>query len=103
MASATRWLKPSNSTLLVDMTRPQLLGAEPPRLQAREDGVGARGAQPGTGLGHERLDGAVAEDHRVALRALPHAEPGGVECQADGAREVTVAVGEHPHLAAGAA
>src|SRR5436853_3572896 len=52
-------------------------------------------------LDMERLDDAVFDQHRVALRADPHAFLDAVELEAHGAGEVGVAVAEHHHLALG--
>src|SRR6516164_11867715 len=49
----------------------------------------------------ERLDDAVLDEHRVALRAHSHAARRQVERQAGRAREVGAAVGHHPNLAGG--
>src|SRR5690606_30896508 len=72
------------------------------RLELGHQVVGRRDLELARGLDVEPLHDAVVDDHRVALRALAHAEAGAVHLQADGAGEVTVAVGDHHDLVADA-
>src|SRR6185437_6508327 len=70
-------------------------------LECLQHRVGARHFEAAGLLDVERLDDAVVDHHRVALRALAHAVAGAVHLEPDGAREVAIAVGEHLHLAVG--
>ena len=49
----------------------------------------------------QRLDHAVDDQHRVALRAGAHARCRAVQCQAHRGRELGTAVGHHAHFAGG--
>src|SRR6185369_13921126 len=69
--------------------------------QLRQHGLGARLLQAGL-VDEHLLDLAVVDDHAIALRALAHAEARGVELEAEGLRELAVAVGQHADLAAAA-
>lgn len=71
-------------------------------LQRGQDRLGAGDADAPAFLDVEQLDGTVVDDCGVAPGALPHTETGSVELEAEGTGEVTIAVGEHEDVVAGA-
>src|ERR1700675_4225879 len=82
---------------------PRTSGALPGSPSFRDDKIKLQILQHRLGVGDlelagsldvERLDDAVIDQHRIALRALAEPVAGGVELEIDRAGEVAAAVGE---------
>src|SRR2546425_8160601 len=71
------------------------------RAELVEDRFGVADLELARRLDVQRLDDAVIDQHRVALRADTHAACNQVELEPEGLDERRAAVGHHPYLAGG--